>query len=437
MNDDFINYIDVDPKDLLVNGQVEVGSSATGVIDFEKDNDWFKAELKGGHTYVIDMEGSATDMGTLSDPIIRGIFDSSGQRVVWTFNDDGGEGYNARLTFTPEQSGLYFISAGSYGFPYGDMPTPYELGSYTVSVVDTTPEAIVYTLPDDTPEASEGGSSSSGSSSGGRSGSSSSSSSSTIDSSHPSHPDYVNTNLTDRIDDFLNAHPFYVDLQFDHTFDFNLIEGTNTGDITEGTNGADYINGGSGEDTLSGGRGNDFINGFGGDDTLNGGPGDDELVSGNGTNTLNGDSGNDILSGGGGMDTLNGGSGKDLLFGGSGGDTLNGGSGNDILSGESGSDRIIPGRGRDVMQGGAGYDVFVFGSNDGHNTILDFKADDYFGVRKDKIDISATGLTFDDIRIVASDPFGDDYHVSISFAGTTIILENPPFADLTESNFIV
>ena len=89
------------------------------------------------------------------------------------------------------------------------------------------------------------------------------------------------------------------------------------------------------------------------------------------------------------------------------------------------------------MQGGSGHDTFVFDSSDGRNIILDFKSENRGTARKDKFDISATGLTFDDVRIVTSDPFGDDYHVSISFAGTTIILLNPPNVEITEDHFIV
>ena len=78
-----------------------------------------RVELLAGHIYTIDLEGAQTEMGTLSDPVIRGIFNSDGERIPWTINDDGGEGYNSLVTFTPEKSGMYFISAGSYGNSFG------------------------------------------------------------------------------------------------------------------------------------------------------------------------------------------------------------------------------------------------------------------------------------------------------------------------------
>ena len=417
MNDDFINYIDVDPKDLLVTGQVEVGDSATGVIDFEKDNDWFKVELKGGHTYVIDMEGSATDMGTLSDPIIHGIFDSSGQRVVWTFNDDGGEGYNARLTFTPEQSGLYFISASSYGFPYGDRPTPYELGSYTISVVDTTPDAVVYTPVSSDPISAGGSLSSSGSSNS----SSSSTSASTGNNSGNNDEDGTTIDFND----------------------YNHIEGTG---VIEGTPADDYIVGSNGDDVITALGGDDFVIGLQGVNTLNGGPGNDELFGGNSKDTINGGRGNDIILGGGGADLLYGDAGNDKIYAASGDDKLYGGSGNDHLQGEQGSDELIPGTGRDTLQGGSGKDIFVFGRNDGHNTIFDFNATSRFGGAKDKIEFSEPGLTFDDLRITPIYRTDSDGYtiftgtIKIIAAGTTIILEDQLFVadlDASDFNFIV
>lgn len=489
MNDDYLNNIDVDPKDLLVTGQVEVGDSATGVIDFEKDNDWFKVELKGRHTYVIDLEGSFTEMGTLSDPVIRGIFDSLGQRINWTFNDDvdlSGGNLNSRLTFTPEYSGTFYIAASSYGFPYGDMPTPYELGSYTISVVDTTPEAREVLAPVDDVVVSRP---SSGSSNSGSSGSSSSGSSSS-GSSNSSEP------VINSIASYINNHPNNVGPPGSPSIDYNFVTGTDNKDML---NAADYINdpeydydpsldfyiGGKGEDdVITGGAGDDILLGDGftydttprsidGDDILNGGPGNDELYGFDGDDTLNGGPGNDILFGDKGIDTLNGGSGNDLLVGGEPGrvarlddngdpvlrsngnpvydyfgDTLNGGPGNDILSGESGDDIFRPGSGRDFMIGGSGNDTYIFGSNDGHNTIFDFGSrSSYSGhitrSNSDQIDISGTGLEFDDLHIeylYATDtdgfysPTGD---IVITFAGTTILLDSPFLLELTEGHFIV
>ena len=45
-----------------------VGGTTHAAIDFANDSDWFKAEVKAGHTYVVDVEGIATLAGSLGDP---------------------------------------------------------------------------------------------------------------------------------------------------------------------------------------------------------------------------------------------------------------------------------------------------------------------------------------------------------------------------------
>ena len=83
-----------------------------------------------GRTYVIDLRGSPTDDGTLSDPYLRGIHDSDGNLILRTTNDDGGQGVNSRLTFTATESGTHYIAAGAYS---GGQ------GTYEVEVTDTSP----------------------------------------------------------------------------------------------------------------------------------------------------------------------------------------------------------------------------------------------------------------------------------------------------------
>ena len=126
--DDFIDYIDDDLKDLLANGMIDVDGSATGVIDYERDADWFRIDMKGGHTYEIAMDGAGD---ALSDPVIRGIYKMMATAYPGRLMTMAAKGLTALLTFTPEVSGTYYVVASSYGFPYGDMPIPYATGSYT------------------------------------------------------------------------------------------------------------------------------------------------------------------------------------------------------------------------------------------------------------------------------------------------------------------
>ena len=67
--------------------------------------------------------------GTLSDPYLRGVYDANGNVLLpGTTDDDGGAGYNARVTFTAEEAGAYYVAAGAWG--------AYDTGSYTLSVVE-------------------------------------------------------------------------------------------------------------------------------------------------------------------------------------------------------------------------------------------------------------------------------------------------------------
>ena len=93
-------------------GAVRVGASLTGEIESAGDVDWIKVRLQAGKTYRIDLEGSATRAGTLSDPELLGIYDSRGRLLPGTGDDDGGVLYNGRLFFTAETYGDHYISVG-------------------------------------------------------------------------------------------------------------------------------------------------------------------------------------------------------------------------------------------------------------------------------------------------------------------------------------
>ena len=114
------------PADTTTTGEVDVGGSATGDIGTAGDVDWFKVELVAYVTYVIDLEGDETSKGTLEDPFLGDIRDSVGNSLPGTENDDGGEGLNARLTFTPTAPGTYYVAAVS--------SVSSQTGTYTLSV---------------------------------------------------------------------------------------------------------------------------------------------------------------------------------------------------------------------------------------------------------------------------------------------------------------
>ncbi|MGF9762173.1 M10 family metallopeptidase C-terminal domain-containing protein [Microvirga sp. 0TCS3.31] len=200
---------------------------------------------------------------------------------------------------------------------------------------------------------------------------------------------------------------------------------------TDGENGVtdlkSYLDGGAGDDTLRaeslalGGyvRAINHLEGGTGRDTLSASI-NSQLTSGGGpiagdhyglSNILNGGDHDDILEGSLSLDTngyekdnsfaenrLDGGTGDDMLkatvaSGSSGTSFLSGGSGHDqltvvggrgnVLDGGDGKDTLTSGAGDDRMIGGEKADVFLFGPQNGHDTITDLERG------KDKIDLTA------------------------------------------------
>ena len=112
-------------------GRVPVGESVVSNIERAGDNDWFAVDLVGGRTYAISLEGAASNRGTLPNPelAVHHIASNGGDLSPLADEDeDGGLGGNARVVFTPETTGAYYLSARSQ--------TPDDTGTYTLSVPD-------------------------------------------------------------------------------------------------------------------------------------------------------------------------------------------------------------------------------------------------------------------------------------------------------------
>ena len=121
------------PDGVSTTGRVAVGGSATGKIHVFNDHDWFAVELEAGSTYRIDLEGSWTGGGTMRNPHLGSVRDADGVRILYTRDDDGGAGYNARVTFTATDAGTYYLVAGnSYVYTGGGEYD--SKGTYTLSV---------------------------------------------------------------------------------------------------------------------------------------------------------------------------------------------------------------------------------------------------------------------------------------------------------------
>lgn len=241
--------------------------------------------------------------------------------------------------------------------------------------------------------------------------------------------------------------------------------GDETGETIEGTRAEDFLLGGGGNDTLRGLKDDDGLHGGDGSDTLYGGKGGDTLVGGNGKDTLKGGKGHDVLEGGAGKDVIKGGKGYDTASydsadaavkvslssgkasGGAGIDTLKsiesligsnfddrlygnaaeniiaGGDGDDIIKSKDGKDTLIGGKGDDALSGGKGADVFVFGSGDGEDTILDWKDG------ADKLDLRSFGFAnfAADVRDGASQ-VGSDLVIDLG-AGDSILITDFQLSD--------
>ena len=129
------------PADNTTSGRVEVGASATGNIGIANDYDWFRVDLEAGKTYQIDLKGIGGGGGTLENPYLLNIRDSSGTEIDGTENDDvdpSNDIYDSQTVYTPTAAGTYYLVAVS-GVTGGT-------GTYTLSVRDiTTPPCTLNT----------------------------------------------------------------------------------------------------------------------------------------------------------------------------------------------------------------------------------------------------------------------------------------------------
>src|SRR5262249_49458005 len=105
-------------------GSLVVNGRATGTLEAIGDHDWFSVQLTSGHSYVIDMRGSPSNGGTLSDAYL--YFHNSAGTLLGE-NDDAGVGNDSPLTVRVTTSGTFYVDAAAYSN---------ETGTYTVEIRD-------------------------------------------------------------------------------------------------------------------------------------------------------------------------------------------------------------------------------------------------------------------------------------------------------------
>ena len=119
------------PDTTSTTGRVEVGASATGNIHTNGNRDAFRVDLEAGKVYQVDLEGAGTNKGSLDDPQLFAIADSTGSSISGGDNNDiSSSNLNSRVTFTPTDAGSYYVLVRGNGT---------STGTYTLSVRDVTP----------------------------------------------------------------------------------------------------------------------------------------------------------------------------------------------------------------------------------------------------------------------------------------------------------
>lgn len=108
--------------------EMNVNGVFNGTVESAGDRDWVAIELLAGETYDIDVLGSVSGAGTLTDPIMA-IYDSTGTYLAG--NDDGGSGTESYLSFTATAGGTYYVMARGYST---------KTGTYQIRVTGEAPE---------------------------------------------------------------------------------------------------------------------------------------------------------------------------------------------------------------------------------------------------------------------------------------------------------
>ena len=145
--DDFVSADTLTTSSIAVGESWLHGNAVVGAINHWRDNDWYSTELQRNHCYQIEVRGSdtwedyqeypaddpiqryaPTQELTLSDPLLRGLYNSNGDYIEDTENDDGGSNLDALKTVRPSVGGTYYLGV-SHGW-YNDG------GTFDLSVID-------------------------------------------------------------------------------------------------------------------------------------------------------------------------------------------------------------------------------------------------------------------------------------------------------------
>ena len=103
---------------------LEVDATVKGVLETPSDADWSKVNSQAEHSYLISVNGAATENGTLKDPFVS-VFGVDGKLLA--SNDNGGVGTNAQISHTAKENGVFFVAVSSFGLSEENSQGSYEV----------------------------------------------------------------------------------------------------------------------------------------------------------------------------------------------------------------------------------------------------------------------------------------------------------------------
>lgn len=265
--------------------KLAVGGSAVSAIDDAYDRDWYRVTLEAGKTYQFDVTGTRAANGFLDDSTLR-LRSGSGGMIA--YDDDSGATFDAQITYSPFETGVFFLDVG------GAIGST---GGYLISVSDKTSGVQSYKPPGGSNPSSWGN-------------------------ANQGMPNYWTDNNADRginnsVEQIFNITVNGSDNVFGDIGNTSFGGFGNTSSVINETTTFSEI-GTQGNDILWGST--DLI----AQDFFRGGDGDDEIIGFRGADILVGDGGNDVIRGCNGRDVLTGGRGMDELHGGFGQNTFTG-----------------------------------------------------------------------------------------------------------------
>ena len=94
--------------------RITLGGTYQGTIEQAGDVDWVGITLTGGSAYEFDLYGADSSSGTLEDPHIQGIYDTSGRFQTNTGGVDTSGTLDDTVSFQPTVTGIYYIACTGY-----------------------------------------------------------------------------------------------------------------------------------------------------------------------------------------------------------------------------------------------------------------------------------------------------------------------------------